>query len=460
MNMKKNVLGFATLILALSFAGQASAKGTEIDHLSLKDFAMSNLRYISAEQIPVANELYQAGEFPTEIHSTVIPGAVGVGKLIGHNQEATAFTTASVVNAIAIIYLNHPNLRREKEVKNIRNIVDKAVPTFELYREGDLYNFYPPREWRGVRVHQPIDMFLTPMWKGFTNVPEDADTSSSVYAAKLYQAQMNGQSFKVPEQFFNSLQEFRDVNRKPQFYNRREERIETGAFMTWMADEKDRNAPRFWFASPEKGTRIPFNKNDVDCIVNVNVLRMLALNGSMNEPGRKASCDMINDMIKKNEHFSCGVYYPNTYNLAYSVSELEKAGESCIEDTRKKQTVEFILSGQSADGGWSNDRNVWIDRVQSTAFAMNALLEFGDRNDPRVDNSLRYGVRFLMLNAKKSKQGDRYWQGELFFTATAIARSLIAWKSTSFTTAVAAGVLIKMHERYPQLLAKDYLDMN
>ena len=29
--------------------------------------------------------------------------------------------------------------------------------------------------------------------------------------------------------------------------------------------------PRFWFAQPEDGVRIPFNDNDVDCIVNINV---------------------------------------------------------------------------------------------------------------------------------------------------------------------------------------------
>jgi hypothetical protein len=457
----KNLLQiFTAAVVFLSSTTSAFAKGLAIDNLSLKDFAISNLNYIAAEQVPAADGLYQAGEFPTEIHSTILPAALGVGKIVGHDQEASAFTTASVINVLATIYLQFPKLRSEKAVSNIREMTNKAVPTFELYREGDMYNFYPPREWNGKHVHQPIDMFLTPMWKGFTNVPEDADTTSSVYAAKLYQAQMNGTSFKIPEQFFNSLQEFRDFNRKPQFYNRRAERIETGAFMTWMADEKDQNAPRFWFASPDKGTRIPFNKNDVDCIVNVNVLRMLALNGSKDEPGRAAACEMINDMIKKEEHPTCGIYYPNTYNLAYSSSELAKAGESCLEQDRKKQTVEYILQRQSVDGSWVNVHNDWIDRVQSTAFAMNTLLEFGDKEDPRVRNSLFYAARFLMLNASVSKNGDRYWKGELFFTATAIARSLIAWKSNSFTTAVAAAALLKMHQRYPQLLVKDYLDMN
>lgn len=449
------------LATAMSLAPAAAhARGLPLDNVSLEQIVISNLEYIASEQIPADNQVYQKGEWPTEIYSTIIPGLVGVGKLVGHNNEATAFTTATVANSIATIYLEHPRLRNAKAIQQIPHMIDRAVETFALYQEGDLFNFYPPREWRGTRVHQPIDMFLAPMWKGFTNVPEDADTTSAVYTTKLYQARIQGRQLKVPSTVLNSIESYRDLNRNPQFYNENQHRVLTSAYMTWQADENDRTAPRFWFAPPEKGTRIPFNKNDVDCIVNLNILRMQALAKVQGLPGQAPACEMINDMIDKNEHHTCGVYYPNSYNLAYSSAELERAGSQCVRPQQKNQTVQFILSTQEADGGWVNVRNDWVDRVQSTGFAMNALLQFGDRSDPRVDNALRYGVRFLLLNSKLSKDGYRYWNGELFFTATAIARSLIAWRSTSFTTAVAATALLKMHERHPELSGKDYFDMH
>ena len=43
---------------------------------------------------------------------------------------------------------------------------------------------------------------------------------------------------------------------------------------------------------------------------------------------------------------------------------------------------------------------------------------------------------------RRSTAGNLYWSGEVFFTATAIARSLIDWKNDSFTTLVALSALL------------------
>lgn len=434
-------LSIVALISSVQIVNAAAPK-------NFTEIVRSNLKFVAAEQVKEKNHIYVAGEWPTYIESTVLPVAVGVGKPIGKNHEASAFTTASVANQLASLYLEHPEVREYPEVQAIPQLIAQAVPSFERYREGTAYNFYPPKLWKGKMVRQPIDMTLFRIWKGFTNIPVDADTSSSVYATLLHHANLSQQPMQMPEEILRAFSHYRDRNRSSHYYNRGEKRRNTQAFMTWLADENNPNMPRFWFAAPERGARIPFNKNDVDCIVNLNVLRMLAL-AKTDIEGRAQACRMINDMVKKEEHAACGIYYPNTFNMAFSMAETKKAGETCFEEARTNQMVEFILKNQSEDGGWDNVNNIWIDRVQSTIFAMTALLEFGDTKDRRIESSLVFGMRFLLKNLKTSKDGHLYWPGEVFFTATAIARSLVVWRSHSYTTTSGAAVLLKFQKAYP-----------
>lgn len=441
----KRSLALSLSLVSMGFSTQSLALG--VDAKKIRMIVDSNLKFIAAEQFAADNGIYSKGEWPTKIESTALPAALGVGRFFGTDEEPTAFTTGSVVNALASLYNDHPALAQNEGFKDIPAMIAKAVPSFEKYREGDLFNFYPPRDWKGVRVHQPKNMSLIFAWKGFTNIPQDADTSSVVYTALLNTAKINNENFKVPQAALESLQNFRDIERKGHYYNRLQNRVNTEAFMTWQFNEQSPYMPRFWFAAPEKGTRIPFNRNDVDCIVNLNVIRMLALNKT-DIDGKKQACSMINDMIRNEEHAYCGIYYPNTFNLAFSAALAEKDGAACVQEDRKRQTVEYILKLQSDDGGWDNDKNTWQDRVQTTIFAMSALLEFADTKDTRVYSSLTYGANFLLNNVKKSGDGYYYWKGETFFTATAIARSLVIWKSNSYTTALAANVLLKVAERY------------
>lgn len=432
---------------------------------NLEQVAFGSLQVVASEQVATSGKIYEAGEWPTKIDSTLVPVIVGVGSAIGYDDEASAFTTASVANEIGALYEGHPEFRNVPQVAQIPRLIRRAVQSFKRYREGVLFNFYPPRMWKGVRVRQPIDMSLAFLWKGFTNVPEDADTSSSVYATILYDAKFRGQTFRIPAEVYQSFNRFRDLNRKSHYYNRREDRRNTGAYMTWQMNENDAKMPRFWFAPPQDGERIPFNRNDVDCVVNLNILRMRALANARPDEGERRSCAMINDMIMKREHATCGIYYPNTYNLAFSAANLAGAnstsvGRQCIDLDSRKAFARFVRSGQSADGGWDNEGNIWNDRVQSTAFAMKALIEFGDLKDWRTSSSLRFGTAFLLRNAKFTKRGEPYWSGEVFFTATAIARSLVVWRSTAFTTAVVASVLLKMKTHYPNWSVSDYLKVN
>ncbi|CAN5526322.1 hypothetical protein BH10BDE1_BH10BDE1_15090 [soil metagenome] len=448
---------FAGSIFAVASSAQARRPQLPND---LETVAFQSLDVVASEQVVKTNSIYEAGEWPTKIDSTLVPVLVGVGSAIGYDDEASAFTTSSVANELGAIYEAHPNFRNQKAIAQIPELIRRGVQSFKRYREGSLFNFYPARMWKGVRVRQPIDMHLASIWKGFTNVPQDADTSSSVFATILYDAKLRGETFRIPDEAYASFDRYRDLNRQAHYYNRGEKRRNTGAYMTWQMNENAKEMPHYWFAEPNEGVRIPFNRNDVDCIVNLNVLRMRALADKTSDEGSKRSCDMINSMIQKSEHATCGIYYPNTYNMAFSSANLHAAGGSCIQTQRQREMVDFILKGQSADGGWDNDRNIWNDRIQSTAFAMTALLQFGDMRNQGTVSSLRYGVAFLLRSAKFTKAGQPYWDGEVFFTATAIARSLVVWRSTAFTTAVVANVLLKMRKHSPEWNVPSYLKIN
>lgn len=443
-----------TLLIIIAWGWNATASHPEDPASSLDEVFASNLKFIAADQKARGDGVYEAGEWPTNLYSTLIPVLVGVGNPFGHDQEATDFTTGSVVNQLGAIYVDHP------QFKQIPAMIAKAIPSFKRYRVGDMYNFYPPRMWHGVKVHQPANMTLANIWKGFTNVPQDADTSSIVYSALYYDSVIHHKHFAVPEKAKESFARYRDVARRPYFYNKGEDQADTGAFLTWQFNENSKQMPHFWFAAPQKGVRIPFNRNDVDCVVNLNVLRMLALTHNSNIPGHDESCSALNTMAEKDQQYVCGIYYPNTFNMAYSSANLQHAGDSCMASNNKKM-VEFILASQTADGGWYNDENVWKDdRIQSTAFALNALAVMGDFSDIRVQDSMKYGVSFLLRNMSKSKDGHLYWKGEVFFTAIAIARSLVVWKSDSYTTAVAMAAIVKAQTLMPEYTYDYYMHLN
>lgn len=446
------------LVLTIALVSQ-SAFGyvpDQIAELSLKQVGQSALAFALSTQIQEEKHpFYLKGEFPTKIQSTMVPALVGVGKMFGKDDEATAFTTASVINIIGQIYLDFPELRNQGPVAEIPKVISEGVKTFSRYQDGSTYNFYPPLMIEnGIKVHRPINMTLFPIWHGFTNIPNDSDTSSAVATALLFDMKIANKKPQISEAVLKEISTYRDLNRNPMFYNKMEGRKQTGAFMTWLFDEKDKNMPRFYFATSKEGTRIPFNKNDVDCVVNANILKMLAL-GQRTIEGQDKACAMLNDMIAKDENASCGVYYPNTYNLAYAMAGAQRAGDKCLTQESKSRLISKIISEQNADGSWHNLRNMWQDEVLSTAYAMSALLELGDTRQPLVYNALVYGTHFLIKSAKKSN-GYIYWQEDNFFTATAIARSLIMWRSKAYTNSIIASVLLKIDRLYPNQKVKNY----
>lgn len=452
---------YKVLICLLAYSQLSLATTVDLSQKSMIDVAELAIQVALNDQITSTNDKYYIpGEWTTQIASSPIPYMAGVGKMFGTDEEASAFTTASVINILAQTYLDYPKYRNSSVIQKIPAAIRRGVETFDRYKDGPTYNFYPALvAKKGVVVRRPIGMRMLPIWHGFTNVPNDADTSSVTLSALLLNAEINNEKYSVPEEAFAEFVQYRDIDRKSQYYNKREGQVHTGAFLTWLYDEKNPDMPRFYLAPSENGERIPFNRNDVDCIVNTNVMKLRALSKKSDLPGYKETCQMIKDIIAKDKHDRCGIYYPNTMNLSFVLALAEKAGDQCLQENSKDKIVTKILGMQREDGSWLNDNNIHPDPVITTAFAMYSLQHFANTDDPQVATALVYGTKFL-LSKTLMKKGQMYWQADNFFTATAFIRSLMMWKSKAYTNAIVGSVLLKMSVINPQMTPEDYLSVD
>ncbi|QDK37004.1 prenyltransferase/squalene oxidase repeat-containing protein [Bdellovibrio sp. NC01] len=399
----------------------------------------SALKFIERYQT-TGDEGYDRGQWRAKVTSYV-PSAIGVGKFNVPYDEPTAFVAGSIANVLSEIYFI------DATFTSIPPMVTRTVQGFQKYYWGSLFNFYPSEYFNGVKIRQPRFMYLAPQWQGFANIPPDADTTSVAnttlhyYRSMVIGRQPTDVTAEVPEQVINALSAIRDLDRTPHIYNRLQRQIETGAFMTWLWDEKNPNMPHNYFARPDRGTRIPFNKNDVDCVVNANVLKLLSFARKDQGPGFKASCEHINRVVARKQFYFCGMYYPSRYALPYSVATNLREGVSCLEPSRQR-LLNYVIAMQNPDGSWRNSFLARPDYIHSTAWALNALIMLGDPKNDLHRARIQRGVKFLLSQKEKDSAGLTYWPGQVFYAATFVARYPVVWRSTAYTTALSAKALL------------------
>ncbi|HWU43696.1 MAG TPA: hypothetical protein VN132_09670, partial [Bdellovibrio sp.] len=245
----------------------------------------------------------------------------------------------------------------------------------------------------------------------------------------------------LPDQVMAAFSAARDVERSPHVYNKLQGQVDTGAFLTWLWDETNPDMPRNIFARPDRGTRIPFSKNDVDCVVNGNVLKLLTYSKKTEGPGYKASCEHLNHVVARKQFYFCGMYYPSYYSLPYVMANDLHAGARCLEPSRQR-LLNFIIAQQHRDGSWRNSFLARPDHIQSTAWALNALLLLADPQNNFHRERVQRALKFLLAQGQRDPQGLLFWPGQVFFAATFVARFPVVWRSTAYTTALAAKALV------------------
>ncbi|MGZ3806161.1 MAG: hypothetical protein ACXVB4_18245, partial [Pseudobdellovibrionaceae bacterium] len=249
----------------------------------------------------------------------------------------------------------------------------------------------------------------------------------------------------VPEKVISAFSRFRDQNRKSHPYNRRYGNINTGAFMTWLMDENDPAMPKK-LGHPELGPRIPFGTNDVDCIINANVLKLLTAQKKTDVPGYHEACAFLQKSIRYRQYNTCGIYYPNDYILPFRVGELKQLGSRCLTG-QNKSVLQFVLETQSPDGSWSSSPPNRPDPIHSTALALNTLLILGEPHNPDHQERIHRAINYLLENSRWDAKRNLYWKGQVFFSAIAQARYSVIWSSSSYTTALVARAL-QLAENY------------
>jgi hypothetical protein len=310
----KNIT-IVSFVMVLGLGCFAKKSQTE----NIDSIVQKSIQFLTNAQMTSQQDIYSPGEWPTNMRTYLLPSVLGVGQPFSLPiQEPTAFTTASVVNLLSEIYEIDP------QISQIPAMIRLATTSFYLYKDKDLYSYYQWKEYRGQKVRGPLAKGYAPnFFSGLTNIPNDADTTSSTYMAlanadRIQQAKPYSE-FKLPNGLLQALTEFRDVKRKPHYYDRFLQVKASGAYLTWFYDEENPKMPGL-LAKPDKGARIPFGKNDVDCVVNANVLRLLAATQNTKTPGYESSCQLLNENILNDQYAQCGIYYPNAYGVTFSIS--------------------------------------------------------------------------------------------------------------------------------------------
>ena len=130
---------------------------------------------------------------------------------------------------------------------------------------------------------------------------------------------------------------------------------------------------------------------------------------------------------------------------AYSVgvSQLKKSTEYLLP---------YLLETQDKDGSWSSRRVVnKHDRLQSTAYALNALIDMGNEDQNKTKEAIQKAIRFIMNNAIRDESG-MHWKGGVFFSGGTVVRNCLVWKSDAYTTAI----ILNAFSKYRKYMESDY----
>jgi hypothetical protein len=179
---------------------------------------------------------------------------------------------------------------------------------------------------------------------------------------------------------------------------------------------------------------MPYGANDVDAIVNANLLATLAAL-KLESKGTQGAVKFIEQKIQRKKWSRAGVYYPNRYQLHYAVIKAWKTGalglSNCI-----APLIDHIKSTQQEDGSFESRKIVnKKDKIQSTAYALHAMLKLGHPSETGLENQINKALGYLIFNAQKN-ENKLFWEGGVYFSGGTVIRNTLYWKSDALTTSI------------------------
>lgn len=435
--------GIMRLILAVLFVSYFTQQVSAMADIC--QTRESSLQFLLGQQSKIDGPVFKRGEWPALVNLGGWASSLGIIKK-GYFEDRNLFTTVSIHNILAEIYMKHS---RDARLLAPMQMAYQVLPEYQT-RSG-AYNFWPKVQGRTEDLHLPFYQLTNNTFAGTLAVPADADDTALAQLAHHYQYQLcliNGGGCMVPEQNVERYYTpYTDRGRFPAMSNISRGEIGTGAYMTWLFDESW--FPNWFLAlSPQSmGPRVVLDKNDVDCVVNANVVRTLTAYNRTNAFGYADACKLLRNNARDRDYNECGHYYPDTYWFHYSVARAYEDGATCLQEPTS-YAIQHLLKKQRADGSWHNDA-FNNDEILATAFALGALVKAGDRNNAVHVQALRKGLNYLMKR-KETVYGQTYWAGGVFFSAGLPVRHHIQWYSHSFTTAVVMGLLYDAKNWLPE----------
>ncbi len=473
------ILFFLCLNLFGSFLVNAQQKSTFDEVLNCRNKA---LRFLLETQIDstILQKQY-SGEWYGTMELTDPYFFIGKKQ---KRKDSNGFTVSAIHNFLSEIYLIDTSLVALKPALN------KAFREIQTYRNGQRFNFWkalpPNRKLKLFNEPKPQPLVRRPteyrlrsrFINNAANVPEDADDTALGNLATVYHNKIFGDSLKVIKS--QEYDKYLDQNRRNRnWYNHLFVRYpNSGAFLTWHAKEHRFRLLKtfssflntFLIFIPGSSARpkaykpwIPFGANDVDVVVNANVLTYLSLSNQLTKSeGKRGSIAYINWLLRQPKWANNAVYYPNLYHVSYGVARAYKSGISDLKES--SQTIlQYLLFTQQPNGGFASQ--AWLnnsDAVQSTAYALHALLDLKSAGLAIPDKNINDAIRFLIGTAQTNTIISRrevggffsggiaqtntiisHWEGGIFFSGGTALRNILVWKSDAYTTALIANCFTK-----------------
>lgn len=421
-------------MISLLFALAASAQTP-----NLCDVRKQGLDYVLQSQQTQDSRIYHTGEWTSQIAIHGLPYKAGV-LYPGPFEDANVFTVASVQNALAEVYAFDPDPRIRSALAAARD----AFPRYQMRNGG--FNFWPKDPRAGKDGHMPVERITHKMYDGFVTVPADADDTAVVYYSLAQDEKIVGGSPRFRtldrDQLASLFSKYTDSFRIafPRVWERK--KLWTGAFFTWLERGPILPIISSAFFPSSIGPRVVLGENTVDCVVNANTLRTLAMNRVTDTKGYQGSCNYLNDMAEHERYNTCGFYYPDTYWMHYATVRAYDEGAKCLAPA-VAMNLQHLLRNQRADGSWHNEVEQEDDSL-ATALAASALVKSGSAQNPKHVAALRRALAYL-----SAKQVDGHWPGGVFFSAGHPARSTVLWRSDAFTTALTTELFYEAQSWFP-----------
>jgi hypothetical protein len=294
------------------------------------------------------------------------------------------------------------------------------------------------------------------------NIPNDADnTSMAVAFGVLYNKWLGQDPRLAVTRALDRLPDFRDRNRS--HCDRYNESLgtDTGAFLTWLKDER---LPTF--SEPKEGV-IPLGINNVDIVINSNVLLAMTLAQKRDAPGFTDAIRLIAQTITDYSWHDASLYYPQKYIFPYSISRAwrdagihEPVLDYAMEELMKQVLGEVSrLGSKSGHYAGAFPVNQFNNYYQSTALGLITLMNLGRKTaeytglEKQYDDVVNKAVNFLI--AGRIKSGARhehtrtgfpgvrpnYWESGVLYSSS--VQQLAHWRSHAQTTALILEALTK-----------------